>query len=102
MGCPVNGYENLALGVESLLEHPREILLNVATGQSLSLLDIVAIIAEKTECRPEIVFQPHESSGADLAFDTTSFQEALPTVRLTPLAVGVASYLAALNRRRLA
>lgn len=88
---------DLALVVETLLERPREIIVNVATGQSLSLLDIVAIIAEKVQCRPEIIFQSQAGRGADLVFDTSRFQESFPTIRLTPLAAGIEGYLADLR-----
>ena len=88
--------DDLALVIEALLSRPLDAVINVATGQSLSLLDIVSIIAEKVQCRPEIIFRPQDGPGADLIFDTSRFREVLPTVRLKPLQVGIEAYVAAL------
>jgi len=88
--------DDLALVLEALLSKPQDTTINVATGQSLSLLDIVSIIAEKVQCEPEIIFRPQDGPGADLIFDTTRFREVFPMIRLRSLPEGIEAYVAAL------
>lgn len=91
------GVDDLAAVVDALVARPRDLLVNVATGRSLSLLDIVAIIADKAQCRPEIVWQPEDGPpGVDLVFDPANLRQALPTIRLRSLEEGIAGYLAGL------
>jgi len=89
--------EDLAALVAACLDATGDILVNVATGTSLSLLDIIALIAEKAACRPGIEFRAASSPAFDLRFDTTRLTAGWPGIHLRPLSDGISSYLATLR-----
>lgn len=89
--------DDLAVVIDALLARPRHTVVNVATGESRSLLDIVRIIADTARCGSQVIFQPQERPDADLCYDTTHLREILPEIRLTPLSDGIARYLADLQ-----
>ncbi len=89
--------DDLALVIDALLARPLATTINVATGQSRSLLDMVKIISEKVGCGPDVIFRPQESPDADLRYDTAQFREVFPAIRLTPLPDGIERYLADLD-----
>lgn len=89
--------DDLTAVVAALLDRPGDLLVNVATGESLSLLDMVAIIAEKAQCRPRIDFRPERVPPANLLFDTTHLSQICPGIRLRRMEEGISSYIAALR-----
>jgi nucleoside-diphosphate-sugar epimerase len=90
---------DLAALVEALLEAPRQLLVNVATGSSYSLLEMVDIIAEVGGVRPEVsvALSDDAEEKGDLLFDVTGlrlhFQEFAPQT----LRQGIGEYVAALR-----
>lgn len=80
--------------VEMLLQQPYDGILNLATGASISILELVHLIALHVRQNPVIRYAPPEPNRAgDQIFDTSALVGALPTLTLTPIEVGIARYL---------
>lgn len=79
----------------SLLESPHDGMLNVATGVSYSILEIVRLLAQYAGLSPEIRRAPRNPQTAgDLVFDVSALRRRVPRVRLRPLEEGLVGYLA--------
>ena len=89
--------DDLATLVDALLDRPQDILLNVASGKSLSLLDIIALIGEKCRCQPTIILQPDISPAADLIFNSQKLRDLFPRPIIRALEDGIDDYHAALD-----
>lgn len=91
---------DLAGIIERLLEEPQRLLVNVATGSSISLLEMVALISEVGGGKnPEIIFAQDgkgEEKG-NLLFDVTSLRRYFPEFVPLPLKQGVAEYVMTMN-----
>lgn len=69
-------------------------VLNVATGESRSILEIAKLIGNVLEIEFEIVHEVvNEEENFDLAFDIRSISFLVPTFRFSNMAVGIQSYL---------
>lgn len=79
--------------VMRLLEEPRQMVVNVMTGQSDTLRDILEIIFDKTGMRSEIRFTDEPGTGAaDLIFDISRCREYFPGFEFTPVSEGIGKY----------
>jgi UDP-glucose 4-epimerase len=75
--------------IESLLERPHHGMLNVATGQSMKLLDILHLLAKTAGCGLNLRYAPPGPRSHDLVFDNNALAAALgDTLSMTPLAEG--------------
>lgn len=90
---------DLAWIVERLLETPRPLLVNVASGDSFSLLELVALIGEIGGVRPEVSLAGDETGErrGDLVYDLGLLRRKFPQFRPRPLRQGIAEYVAALG-----
>lgn len=84
--------------VDELLAEPRDVLLNVATGHSRSLRDIISLIHDALQRPCSITFQGGVNGGAShLVFDTRRLRAHFPDLHFTDLAEGIARYAYALK-----
>jgi nucleoside-diphosphate-sugar epimerase len=68
-------------------------LVNLVTGQSRPLREILEIIFEKTGTRNEVRYTIEPATGADdLVFDNSLFQKDFPGFNFTSLAEGIKMY----------
>lgn len=75
--------------IEGLFERPHHGVLNVATGNSMKLLDILHLLAETAGRGLNLRYAPPGLRSHDLVFDNRALLAALGTVpALTPLAQG--------------
>lgn len=83
--------------VTGLLAEPRDSLLNIAKGESLSLKQVIDTLAKTAGCEPRLVMQPAQDNAAgDLNFDISALRQAVPGLAFTSLAEGARRYLDAL------
>jgi len=88
--------EDINIVVEGILNKPMNGRLNIATGHSLSVREIVETIASTAGLTPEINYGPLDvSTPKDLEFDTRALNDWLPGLRFTNFAEGCAAYIAA-------
>ena len=85
--------------VERALEQPLNGLLNVATGKSLSIREVVDVLAAVADLSPAIDYASADAAAAqDLVFDVSALLARLPGLQFKSLAEGSAIYLAALRK----
>jgi len=88
--------EDINIVVEGILNKPMNGRLNIATGHSLSVREIVETIASTAGLTPEINYGPPDvSTPKDLEFDTRALNDWLPGLRFTNFSEGCAAYTAA-------
>jgi len=76
--------------IEALFERPHHGVLNVATGHSMKLLDILNLLAATAGRELVLRYAPAGQRSHDLVFDNAALVAALGgELRLTPLAQGV-------------
>jgi UDP-glucose 4-epimerase len=86
--------------VRRVLETPHEGVFNVATGESLTLLEIVQQLAAAAGETPRLEFDPPDhAAAASLVFDTRKLQQALPGLTFTPLQEGAGRLAARMTGR---
>jgi nucleoside-diphosphate-sugar epimerase len=86
--------------VRRVLETPQEGVFNIATGESLTLLDIVAQLAAAVGETPRLECDgPDHAAAASLVFDTRRLRQALPGLTFTPLQEGAARLAAQMTGR---
>lgn len=90
--------DDLCLFIERLLAQPWHGTLNVATGRSTSLLDILQTLAETLACELKLGFAPPGPRSRDLVFDTSALRRVAPDLEYTPIVQGVALLAADLRR----
>ncbi len=82
--------------VKDLIEKPKTTTLNLATGNSLTLKEIVRTIGETIGSEPDIRYiTKDENSAGDLIFDTRALLIQFAGIQLTELKRGCASYVKA-------
>jgi UDP-glucose 4-epimerase len=87
--------DDLCEVVYDLLVRPRALLLNVATGSSLPLIDILRTLGRVLQREPNLEFgSPDGNSAGNLVFDISALQRAISGLRPTSLEVGCRSILA--------
>lgn len=88
--------EDIVAVVEGVVKKPLEGRLNVATGTSLSILEIVETVADAAGLAPRIEYGPADvSTPTSLVYDTRALLEWLPGLRFTSFAEGCAAYITA-------
>ncbi len=86
--------EDVCSIVESLINDPYDGLLNVATGTSLSILEIIETIAKEGNFSPKCERLPEQDgSVGDLVFDVSAFRSTFPKLKMKSLGEGVRLYL---------
>ena len=79
--------------IRLLLDDPRQLLVNLVTGQSTPLREILEIVFEKTGTRGEVRFTAAPATQAnDLVFDNSRCREYFPGFDFTGLAEGIEMY----------
>ncbi len=82
--------------VRRIADQPFDGLLNVATGVSRSLREIVALLAQASGRSPRIQLAPPDPHAAgDLVFDISELRRRLPHLEFRTLEQGVTGYVAA-------
>jgi UDP-glucose 4-epimerase len=80
--------------VERLVTRKASGTFNVATGKSVSLLQILEAIREALGIDFEIVhLPPNEERSFDMRYDTSKLSAAIGKFEFSPLIVGIHSYL---------
>jgi len=80
--------------VKSLTEKPKTITLNLATGKSLALKEIVRTIGEIVGYAPDIKYMAKdENSAGDLVFDIRALCTEFKNIQLTDFRNGCAEYV---------
>jgi len=93
--------DDLCHVVAELLEQPSTVVLNVASGEALTIRGIVETLARSAGVEARIEPVPEAGdSAADLVLDTTELRRSLPGLRLRPLSVALAEYAARRARVR--
>ncbi len=91
--------DDLCALIDALVTSPREITLNVATGRSRPIREIVELVADQLQLssarRSELIeFKPpNPARDHPLVFETNRLQAAFPEVRFRQIASGIADYL---------
>lgn len=71
-------------------------VLNVATGESRPIRDIVDVLADAAGVTPRVIEGPGDPGGTgDLVFDTTAFRAAVPRARMRGLPAGARDWVGA-------
>ena len=88
--------------IEQLISRPLGGLLNVATGKSMAICDILQVIEEALSKRAIIKQAPSDANAAaDLIFDTVKLNEYMGSAfRMLSMKDGVRKYIEALNEER--
>lgn len=80
--------------VGALLGQPFDGTLNLASGRSVTIEELVHLIAREVRLAPSIRSAPAEPHRAgDQVFDVTLLRKCVPSLRLTPIEEGLAGYL---------
>ncbi len=73
--------------------------LNLATGKSLSLRDVIELIASTVGHPAQVRTVPPETAPYDLVFDIRALTELFPGIRFKPLEEGIRDYCRALDTK---
>lgn len=85
--------------VEHLVRRPYDGPLNIATGKSTSIKDIVSVVADVIGVKASIKWLDEmNNAGFSLIFDTKRLELLCPTIKLKDLKGGVNHYLGQINR----
>jgi UDP-glucose 4-epimerase len=82
--------------VSQLLQNPFSGVLNVATGRSIAIRDVVTLAARALGRSPDVRLQPDVDSKGDLVFDTRQLQRVCPELSMTSIEDGIHAYAARL------
>ncbi len=86
--------------VERALETLHDGVLNVASGGSSSINDLVRFIGDASGLQPRVEYGAADTSAAgDLVFDTRGLRDAYPELRFTSIRDGVQEYVEAVLHR---
>lgn len=80
--------DDVCEAVLSLLDHPFSGTLNLASGRSVSFLDVLAAVGRLTAA-PKTQSRPRSKRQVDQAFDNARVREVLPGLRFTSLDAGL-------------
>ncbi|MCK5504832.1 MAG: NAD(P)-dependent oxidoreductase [Thermodesulfovibrionia bacterium] len=90
--------EDLTEIVERIIKNPINLLVNVTTGQSSSLLNIISCIAEILGCRPSITHKPAGNDAAgNLEFDNSLLNSLFSNFKMKKFERGIRDYINALG-----
>lgn len=93
--------QDLCQLIERLLEQPWHGALNVATGRSTPLLEILHILARTLGRELSLTYAPPGPRSSHLIFDTTALARAVPGMAFTPITLGAPSLAEDLRREGL-
>lgn len=91
--------EDVATVVARCVTVPRNATLDVVTGRSIAMRDLVQVIAGELETTARIEYLPDAPTGGDLVFTGSALHAAFPDLRLRMIEEGVAEVVAALGSR---
>jgi nucleoside-diphosphate-sugar epimerase len=93
--------DDLCHVVAAILERPCAGVLNVATGEALTIRGIVETLARGAGAEARIEPVPETGDGAaDLVLDTTGLRQSLPGLGVRPMSVALVEYAATRGRVR--
>jgi nucleoside-diphosphate-sugar epimerase len=85
--------DDLSQIVKILLDAPRQLLVNLVSGQSKPLREILAIIFEQSGMRSDVIFPLGPVTGAaDLVFDNRRCRDYFPGFGFTCMREGIMNY----------
>lgn len=93
--------EDVANIVLHFIRRPAEEIVNIATGTSHTILDLVAIIGETVGKTPRTSRIPESDPSTTLEFDVTRLRHLCPNVQMTSLDRGVQDYAIAATHGQL-
>ncbi|MBQ28052.1 MAG: hypothetical protein CMH81_07965 [Nitrospiraceae bacterium] len=80
--------------VRRVLEQPFTGTLNIVTGQSITVIELVHMLSAATRLSPAIEFVDADSQQVgDLIFDATAMRSRFPDLQLMPVQHGIAKYI---------
>lgn len=88
--------QNIADIVTELLHSPRSDTYNLATGKSISLLEIVQTIGEALKVKPEIRFNKDCAPQYDFVFDASKLKRDFKTIDWIDVKRGISLYIKAM------
>jgi len=78
--------------IEHFLSFPCNEKFNVATGHSLSIKELVAILGEALNISPHLIFnEKRDNPNQDLIYNTAHLRKHIPNFQFTPIHEGVTS-----------
>ncbi len=84
---------NIAEIILELIQHPRDVLLNVATGTSTSILELVSIIFSILQRPLNLEYVDSHEAQQNLIFDTTRLKSEFPEVKFIGIREGIKGQL---------
>ena len=85
---------DIAHVIEHFLCFPSSETFNVATGQSVSILDVIHILADAMNITPKITFENMNSMvHQHCLYNISRLKHRIPSVRFTNIQVGVSKYV---------
>jgi UDP-glucose 4-epimerase len=85
---------DLCTVIEQAVVSPWSGLLNVATGNSITVREVAEVAGRALGRIPRLEFEADAATGGDLVFDTDLFKSVCPTVQLKTVEQGIADYVA--------
>lgn len=86
--------------IEHFIGSPYRGTINVATGRSVPIKDIIGMIGKALGVSPTIHYKENkEAPSQDLVFDVAHLREIVPSFRLTDIAQGIDNYANCLTRQ---
>jgi nucleoside-diphosphate-sugar epimerase len=86
---------DIANVVLNFVRRPHDEIVNVATGSSHSILQLVSLIGDAVGKSPRTRLNPESGPGPTLEFDVSKMNRICPDVLITPLKRGVQNYVSA-------
>ncbi|MDD4952324.1 MAG: NAD-dependent epimerase/dehydratase family protein, partial [Desulfovibrionaceae bacterium] len=81
--------DDLCAIVAALLKRPHNGVLNIATGASRRLIDILNLLAKRLNCELRLKMEPPGERSNDLVFDLTKLRRVVGPLDLTPIEDGL-------------
>lgn len=85
--------KNVCQAIESFCKDPFSDVVNVVSGNSLSILEIINLLEKYTGKRVGIEFTPKNTDAAnDLVFDNTKFKSKFPEIKIIDAEEGIQNF----------
>ena len=86
--------------IEYFICSPRQAKINVATGQSISIKDLIGVLGEIAGISPKINYNEiqDKNSPQNLVFDVTHLRTSVPSLSLTDIHKGIDHYVSCLAK----
>jgi nucleoside-diphosphate-sugar epimerase len=75
--------------VSRFISDPTETTVNVASGESVSIKELVEIIGDALSVSPTVEDAPTGSRSGSFEFDTTHLNRLIPDFKPTPIKAGI-------------